>query len=90
MILNSRMTFILFNGTMERQAVKAAKDAHAKWFIPVHWGAFVLANHAWNATPKIAVKTAAQLGVNIATPKIRERVDYDHISEFDEHWWEWR
>lgn len=31
-----------------KQSVQAAKDAHAKWFIPV-WGAFVLANHAWDA-----------------------------------------
>lgn len=70
------------------EAVRAAKDAHAKWFIPVHWGAFVLANHAWDEPPKLAVETAEQLGVNIATPRIGEMVDYNQIALYNEHWWE--
>lgn len=70
------------------EAVQAAKDAHAKWLIPVHWGAFVLANHAWDEPPEMAVEAAESIGVNIATPKIGERVDYDNIESFTEHWWE--
>lgn len=69
-------------------SVQAAKDAHAKWFIPVHWGAYALANHAWDDPPKIAVEAAERLGVNIATPKIGEKVDFDNITAFNEHWWE--
>ena len=69
------------------EAVQAAKDAHAKWYIPVHWGAFVLANHAWNEPPQLAVEAAEQLGVNIATPRMGETVDYDKIEQFTNHWW---
>ena len=70
------------------EAVQAAKDAQARWFIPVHWGAFVLANHAWDEPPAVASEVAEQLGVNIATPRIGEKVDYDQIALFTEHWWE--
>lgn len=70
------------------EAVQAAKDAHAKWLIPVHWGAFVLANHAWNEPPQMATVAADKLEVNLATPKIGETVDYDYINNFNEHWWE--
>lgn len=70
------------------ETVQAAKDAHAKWLIPVHWGAFVLANHAWDEPPQMAVEAAERRNVNIATPKIGETVDYDNIENFTEHWWE--
>lgn len=69
-------------------AVQAAKDAHAKWFIPIHWGAFALANHAWDEPPKSAVEAAGELNINIATPRIGEKVSYDQIELFTEHWWE--
>ncbi len=71
-----------------REAAQAAKDAHAKWFIPVHWGAFALANHAWDEPPKLAVQAAEELEINIATPRLGETVDYDNIAQFTEHWWE--
>ena len=70
------------------ESVQAAQDAHAKWFIPIHWGAFVLANHAWDEPPRIATQAAEQLGVNIATPRIGEVVDYEQIDMFNEYWWE--
>ena len=71
-----------------REAAQAAKDAHAKWFIPIHWGAFALANHAWDEPPKLAVQAAEELDVNIATPRIGEAVDYGKIEQFTENWWE--
>ena len=70
------------------EAVQAAKDAHAKWLIPVHWGAFVLANHAWDEPPRLAVQAAEELGIDIATPRIGEAVDYSKIEQYTEHWWE--
>lgn len=70
------------------EAVQAAKDAHARWFIPIHWGAFALANHAWDEPPKLAVEAARELNINIATPRIGEKVSYDQIELFTEHWWE--
>jgi L-ascorbate metabolism protein UlaG (beta-lactamase superfamily) len=62
------------------QSVQAAKDAHAKWLIPVHWGAFKLSNHAWDEPPMLAIKAAEEQGANIATPRIGQTVSYDDIS----------
>lgn len=70
------------------QAVQAAKDAHAKWLIPVHWGAFKLSNHAWDEPPQLAVTAAQEQNVNLATPRIGQTVNYANISEYNEHWWE--
>lgn len=70
------------------ESVQAAKDAHAKWFIPVHWGTFALANHAWDEPPRLATEAAKELGVNIATPRLGEAVNYDQIELSCEHWWE--
>ena len=71
-----------------RESVQAAKDAHAKWYIPIHWGAFALSNHAWDEPPKQATAAAGELGVNIATPRMGEAVRYDEIEQFTEAWWE--
>lgn len=70
------------------QSVQAAKDAQAKWYIPIHWGAFVLSNHAWDEPPILAVEAAEKLEVNIATSKIGERVDFSQMDQYSEHWWE--
>ena len=70
------------------ESVQAAKDTHAKWYIPIHWGAFVLSNHAWDEPPELAVRVAEELGINIATPRIGEIADYDKIEQFTKHWWE--
>ena len=70
------------------EAVRAAKDVHAKWLIPVHWGAYSLSNHAWDDPPQRAVKEAGDQNVNLATPRIGQIVNYDDIASFTEHWWE--
>ncbi len=70
------------------ETVRAAKDAHAKWLIPVHWGAYSLSNHAWDEPPQRAVNAADEQGVNLATPRIGQTVSYDDIASFNEHWWE--
>lgn len=70
------------------QTVQAAIDAHAKWLIPVHWGTFSLANHAWD-DPIIRVASAAETkGVNLATPRHGQTIDFAEISVSTEHWWE--
>lgn len=70
------------------QAVQAAQDAHAKWLMPIHWGAFKLSTHPWDEPPKRAVAAAEEQGVSLATPRIGKTMDYDDISSFNEHWWE--
>ena len=70
------------------QTVTACKDANARWFVPVHWGAFVLSTHAWNEPPEKTTEYAKEMGLNIATPRIGQLVDYDNIGEYQEKWWE--
>ncbi|MBZ5855862.1 MBL fold metallo-hydrolase [Flavihumibacter profundi] len=54
------------------EVVQAYIDLGAKMLLPVHWGKFALAYHAWNE-PIIRVTTkAAEKGVPIATPRIGE------------------
>ena len=70
------------------QAVQAAKDAHAKWLMPVHWGVFRLSTHPWDEPPKRCIKAAEEQGVSLATPEIGQTMNYDNISSFNVHWWE--
>lgn len=70
------------------EAIQAAKDVHAAWYMPVHWGAFVLANHAWDEPAEQALASAQRSEVNLAIPRIGEKVQWDHMEEYNERWWE--
>nr|WP_219839127.1 MBL fold metallo-hydrolase [Paenibacillus sp. R14(2021)] len=72
---------------MPEQTVQAHLDVRGGLLIPVHWGAFTLAYHAWHDPVERAVKAARERGVRIATPRIGETV---HASEQDypqSAWW---
>ena len=69
------------------ESVQAAADVNAKWFIPVHWGAFVLANHAWDEPVSRTAQIAADQNMQEATPMIGQRVDYSKISSYQDQWW---
>lgn len=70
------------------EVVKAAADTGAKWLIPVHWGTFCICNHAWDDSIIRVTEKSAEEGVNIATPRIGQTVNYDLIDSFHEFWWE--
>ena len=57
---------------MPEETVQAAADLNAKVLLPVHWGKFTLAMHAWDEPIQRVLKKAEQLGTKIATPKIGE------------------
>lgn len=59
---------------MPEQTVQASLDVRADVLLPIHWGAFTLALHAWDDPIERASKAAAERGVNIATPRIGEPV----------------
>ena len=54
--------------------------------MPVHWGKFTLAMHAWNDPVKRVLVEAKNLSVNVITPKIGELVNLGSIYKGDE-WW---
>jgi L-ascorbate metabolism protein UlaG (beta-lactamase superfamily) len=57
---------------MPEQTVQAAIDLGAKALLPVHWGKFRLGMHAWDEPIKRVMAKAAELKVNVKTPKIGE------------------
>ena len=58
---------------MPEETAQAAVDLNAKILLPVHWGKFSLATHAWDDSIKRVVKAAAILHQKIMTPMIGEQ-----------------
>ena len=56
------------------QSVQAALDVRARAMLPVHWGAFSEANHAWNEPVERAVAEAARQHLPLATPELGQPV----------------
>ncbi|WP_443938952.1 MBL fold metallo-hydrolase [Pedobacter sp. MW01-1-1] len=52
------------------EVVEAAKDLKARVLMPVHWGKFTLAMHAWDDSVKRVTAEAARQNFPIATPKL--------------------
>ncbi len=55
---------------MPEEAVQAAVDLKAKSLLPVHWGKFTLALHAWDEPIKRILDRAKELNMKVLTPKI--------------------
>lgn len=54
------------------QTLQAAQDLKAKTLLPVHWGKFAMAYHAWDEPIKRLTTAAQHLNLEIATPEIGE------------------
>jgi L-ascorbate metabolism protein UlaG (beta-lactamase superfamily) len=71
---------------MPEETVQAAIDLKAKALLPVHWGKFTLALHAWDEPIKRIIEKAKALNVQVITPKIGEPVPILSYKS-SEHWW---
>lgn len=69
------------------EAVKAAQTLGAKAAMPVHWGAFTLANHAWDDSAERFVAAGEQTGLQVVTPQIGETMNLSHLGNCMERWW---
>lgn len=69
------------------QTATAAQDLRAKVLMPVHWGKFALAYHAWNEPIKKLVEDAAEKKLRITTPMIGEPVVLDSVYP-QQRWWD--
>jgi L-ascorbate metabolism protein UlaG (beta-lactamase superfamily) len=56
-------------------ALEAHARLGAKVLIPIHWGTFVLAYHAWSEPAETLVTEAAKRGVSLLTPRLGEPVE---------------
>lgn len=57
---------------MPEETVQAAIDLKAKALLPVHWGKFTLAMHAWDDSVKRVTTKAKELNMKVFTPRIGE------------------
>ncbi len=69
------------------ESVQAHLDLKGGVMIPIHWGAFTLALHAWTDPIERATKAAKEQHVHIATPKIGETVTIGSASYPSAAWW---
>lgn len=71
---------------MPEETVQAATDLKAKNFMPVHWGKFALALHAWDEPIERVTTEARRLNVPVIHPMIGEEVNLNEPKETTE-WW---
>ena len=71
---------------MPEETAQAAADLKAKVLLPVHWGKFTLALHAWNEPVKRLLKGPG-VAYKVTTPMIGEPVILDEVYP-EKHWWQ--
>lgn len=71
---------------MPEQTVQAAIDLKAKTLMPVHWGKFALALHAWDEPIERVTKEAYRLNVPIIHPMIGQEVNLNETGATTQ-WW---
>lgn len=73
---------------MPEQTAQAAVDVKAKIFMPIHWGAFTLAFHAWTDPVVRVMEKAKELKIPIKVPMIGEKIILeDSVSYKNNEWW---
>jgi L-ascorbate metabolism protein UlaG (beta-lactamase superfamily) len=55
-------------------------------FLPVHWGTFNLALHAWDEPPETLVRLAPEKGVHLVMPRLGEPVEPSRVDQVTP-WW---
>ena len=69
------------------EAVLAARDLNARYFMPIHWGTFTLSTHAWNEPIKQSIFFANKYKQNIIAPEIGEIIYLNKINHKIKKWW---
>ncbi|QIX62808.1 MBL fold metallo-hydrolase [Hymenobacter sp. BT18] len=73
---------------MPEQSVQAALDVQARLMLPVHWGAFTEAHHAWNEPVRRATTEAARRQLPITTPQLGQPVTLNAGPLPQVRWWQ--
>ncbi|MRI00478.1 hypothetical protein GH721_08005 [Kriegella sp. EG-1] len=71
---------------MPEETVQASVDLNSKLLMPIHWGAFKLGLHPWEEPVERATKKAAELNVQLTTPKIGESIILGEVVPHSK-WW---
>jgi len=72
---------------MPEETVQAAVDLKATSLLPVHWGKFTLALHAWDEPIKRVMEKAESLNMKVYSPKIGQPLILEDVFK-TENWWE--
>jgi L-ascorbate metabolism protein UlaG (beta-lactamase superfamily) len=67
-------------------ALEALKLLGGGPFLPIHWGTFSLAMHAWDQPAEALVDLGAKAGVQLVMPRLGETVEPAHAQRI-EPWW---
>ena len=70
------------------ETAQAAVDLKAKKAMPIHWGAFKLAQHTWADPVERFKLKAEELDVNYIVPEIGAFVKLSDSSAVNKMWWE--
>ena len=73
---------------MPEESVQACLDLNAKLAMPIHWGAFTLALHAWTDPVVRFEAKAKELNLPYITPEIGNRVMLNQPYIHMNNWWE--
>lgn len=68
------------------QAVTAHRMLNGRVMLPIHWGTFNLAMHAWTEPVERVLAEAQKHGVTVATPRMGETVDATAVQPAA-RWW---
>jgi L-ascorbate metabolism protein UlaG (beta-lactamase superfamily) len=69
-----------------KNALKALALLGGGAFLPVHWGTFSLAMHAWDEPAEVLVEQGAKAGAQLVMPRLGEPVEPAH-GEHVKPWW---
>ncbi len=69
------------------ETVRAAREVQAKAFVPVHWGKFTLAFHAWDESIIRVTEESRRLGVPVLHPMIGAKMPLTDTVTTG-RWWE--
>ncbi|MCF8368181.1 MAG: MBL fold metallo-hydrolase [Bacteroidales bacterium] len=70
------------------QVLQASQDLKAKRLFPVHSGKFTLAEHPWDEPLKEISRLNEDVGLNLITPIIGQKVFLDDTTHTFQEWWE--
>ncbi len=73
---------------MPEESVQAALDLQARLMMPIHWGAFTLALHAWTDPIVRVLAEANRLNMPITAPEIGESIRIGEAPGEIVKWWE--
>jgi L-ascorbate metabolism protein UlaG (beta-lactamase superfamily) len=72
---------------MPEETAQAALDVKAKVLMPLHWGKFSLAMHPWKEPVERLSAKAAELKIDLLTPRIGHIVNGPDMA-LSERWWD--